>query len=48
MVSLYFNNEFIAILSTIDIMEKDIQVEIKQEKKSDSNPFTYSGSPCNY
>lgn len=33
MASMHFNYQVIAILTTIDIMEKNIYVEIKQEKK---------------
>lgn len=45
MASMHFNYEVIAILTTIDIIGKNLQVEIKKTQRlyrcrGDSNPFT--------
>lgn len=56
MASMHFNYKVIAILTTINIMEKNIQVEIKQEKNKDYTDASatrtrlplYSRSPWNH
>lgn len=54
MVSMHFNYEVIAILTTIDIIGKNMQVEIKKTKGYTDVAVTrtrlplYSRSPCNH